>query len=133
MIAPSSNLIDHWLYGEADFHTLLHVETKRAERAHRSCLLMLLDVSRFDRHEVTQIASDLILVTRETDIKGWLQEGSVLGVLFCEMGSLNDWVPAREAIANKIRDALGLTETAVSWHLISPSTRTQTRSHEGSP
>ncbi len=119
---------DYELYEEEQFHYLLYLERKRLERSNRPVLLMLLDVGTFGRHKdkenlVPGLAAALFSVTRETDIKGWYRDGSILGVLFCDVVEAKDGALAREAILNRIRRALRsirATEAPVSWRFFSP-------------
>ncbi len=80
-------------YVEEYFHELLVFERKRSERSGRPFLVMTLDFTRIrnlqTRHESVKGAMEaLLLLTRETDIKGWYESGAVLGVIFTEMNSL---------------------------------------------
>ncbi len=84
---------DYGCYVEEYFHDLLTFERKRSERSGRPFLVMTLDFTRIrnlqNRHESVRGAMDALLVlTRETDIKGWYESGAVLGVIFTEMNSL---------------------------------------------
>ncbi len=77
------------LYGEDYFLKTLHLERKRSERCLRPFCLMLLDLSKCTdtparRQTVKKISSLLHSVTRETDIKGWYEFDSVIGVIFTE-------------------------------------------------
>src|SRR6185312_15874972 len=70
----------------------LHLEQKRTERSRRPFVLMLLESATLfgtdpKRGPGQQIRSVLSSATRETDIKGWQEEGKTLGVIFTELGS----------------------------------------------
>src|SRR5512147_110154 len=84
---------DYGCYAEEYFHELLAFERKRSERSGRPFLVMTLDFTRISnlqkRHESVKGAMQaLLMLSRETDIKGWYDCGSVLGVIFTEMNSL---------------------------------------------
>jgi lipopolysaccharide/colanic/teichoic acid biosynthesis glycosyltransferase len=74
---------------ESFFRKLLLIERKRSERSGRPFLLMLLDVSALhDAPCSTKVVSDISRTlhgsTRESDIKGWYAQGSVIGIIFTE-------------------------------------------------
>jgi lipopolysaccharide/colanic/teichoic acid biosynthesis glycosyltransferase len=84
---------DYGCYAEEYFHELLAFERKRSERSGRPFLVMTLDFTRVGnlqkRHESVKGAMHaLLMLTRDTDIKGWYESGSVLGVIFTEINSL---------------------------------------------
>lgn len=72
------------------FRRMLSLERKRAERSRKAFLLMLLDIgnsapAQSDAIGLTNIVSTLMVTTRETDITGWYQGRSVVGVMFTEL------------------------------------------------
>lgn len=72
------------------FRRMLSLERKRAERSRKAFLLMLLDIgnsnsAQRDAKGLTNIVSTLVVTTRETDITGWYQDHSVVGVMFTEL------------------------------------------------
>ena len=80
------------LISEELFAKLLSLERKRSERSRKRFVLMLVDAGellRTDRREVAleQMTAALSLSTRETDIRGWYREDSVVGVILTEFGS----------------------------------------------
>ena len=84
---------DYGCYVEEYFHELIAFERKRSERSGRPFLVMTLDFTRISnlqkRHEAVKGAMQaLLMLSRDTDIKGWYDCGSVLGVIFTEMNSL---------------------------------------------
>lgn len=91
----------------------------------RSAPLMLLDpcdvASSSQKQKVMRgIMSQLFSSTRETDLKGWFREGSVIGVIFREKGAV-DWSLARETIMRRmlvILDTVNVPHPAASWHLL---------------
>jgi lipopolysaccharide/colanic/teichoic acid biosynthesis glycosyltransferase len=120
--APSRVLL------QADaFVSMLCLERRRAERAQRRFVLMLVDVKRAigngqqDR-TISKISAALTNATRETDILGWYQQNSLIGVIGTELG---DGAPkvVQERLLGKIRtcfeSALGKQKTSeilVSFH-----------------
>lgn len=72
------------------FRRMLGLERKRAERSRGFFLLMLVDAGNAhpmngSKDALQRAAGVLPSVTRETDISGWYEEGSVLGVIFTEV------------------------------------------------
>ncbi len=72
------------------FRKMLRLERRRAERSQRPFLLMLVDARKVpeidERADVLRgTATVLSLVTRETDISGWYEEDSILGIIFTEV------------------------------------------------
>jgi exopolysaccharide biosynthesis polyprenyl glycosylphosphotransferase len=87
------------------FHQVLYLERKRRERSRRLMYLLLIDVMRIPEEEqdaaVRTIASLLVSLTREIDLKGWYSEGRVIGVIFTEVNSFDN-----EKMLQKIKDGL---------------------------
>ena len=86
---------DSELLAEESFVKMLHVEQKRTERSRRRFILMLLEcsalLSSVKRAEtIEKILLALLSVTRETDIKGWYKDGSVIGVIFTEVAPADE-------------------------------------------
>ncbi len=116
------------LFPEHLFTRLLCLERKRAERSRKPFALMLLDARNLlqaDHRNIVceRLASALSVSTRETDIRGWYKEGSVIGVILTEIGS-----PDTQALGNMVlskvlaalRSNLGLSETEkihISFHV----------------
>jgi len=78
------------LLSEGIFQRILSWERKKAERSRKCVLLMLLDVERVllknpSNRVLSGIALALSSPTRETDIIGWYQRNSVLGIIFTEL------------------------------------------------
>ena len=108
---------------------MLCLERKRAERSRRSFVLMLLGSSRLLRttrlgQTFEKIVSALSHSTRETDIKGWDQEGSTIGVIFTEIGAQPDGQAVANALLTKVTKALSgvlsidqIDEISLSFHV----------------
>jgi exopolysaccharide biosynthesis polyprenyl glycosylphosphotransferase len=103
------------LLSEDYFVKMLHVEQKRTERSHRRFVLMLLECSALllTADKTIEATENILLailnVTRETDIKGWYKDGSVIGVIFTEIA------PAEEPTAVTV--LLGRVTSALSHAL----------------
>jgi lipopolysaccharide/colanic/teichoic acid biosynthesis glycosyltransferase len=116
------------LISEESFTNLLSLERKRSERSRKQFVLMLVDAGellRTDRREVAleQMTAALSLSTRETDIRGWYREDSVVGVILTEFGSA-DMCSALNAIFCKVNSALRanlgtgqMNEIHISFHV----------------
>lgn len=95
------------------FLKMLCLERKRTERSGRRFVLMLVasDVllrAGSDREALQKVLSPLARSTRETDIKGWYHEGSVIGVIFTEVGEC-DGKHVAQALMGKVTKALSDT------------------------
>jgi exopolysaccharide biosynthesis polyprenyl glycosylphosphotransferase len=86
------------LYPEKYFNEILCLERKRAERSQKPFLLMLLDIKKLcnvgenngKNNGITRkIANTLKFSARETDIKGWYDHDSILGIIFTEMNGID--------------------------------------------
>ena len=80
------------ILNEGAFHKMISLERKRTERSRKPFLLMLLDMGSGLRSDNNKKALDKILLalslsTRETDVTGWYQNNSVVGVMFTEFGA----------------------------------------------
>ncbi len=86
----STHRLDTWAQDgldESAFRSVLLLECKRAERSGNLFALMLLDAAQFaeDGDDSKRVANLLIALTRETDVVGWREQGSVLGVIFTDI------------------------------------------------
>lgn len=95
---------------EESFHSMVTLERRRAERSRRPFVLMLLDAAAVledknaDRF-ISRVISVLLKSTRETDLVGWYENGSMLGVIFTEI-SLQSENPITAILHSKISSAL---------------------------
>lgn len=76
---------------EEQFRRMLCRERKRSERSRKRFLLMLMDNKgsthrNGDASVLPQVGGVLCQTIRETDLAGWFQTNSVLGVIFAELG-----------------------------------------------
>lgn len=79
---------------EHHFVRTLRVERKRTERSGSPFMLMLIDAGvSFEADDVLrQVIGAVSLSIRETDTLGWYKTGSVLGIIFTEIGSADESV-----------------------------------------
>jgi len=116
------------LISEELFTNLLSLERKRSERSRKQFVLMLVDGSGLLRtnqraEALAQMTAALASSTRETDIRGWYREDSVVGVILTEFGSA-DMCSALNAIFCKVNSALRanlgtgqMNEIHISFHV----------------
>jgi lipopolysaccharide/colanic/teichoic acid biosynthesis glycosyltransferase len=76
---------------EDAFVSMLYLERRRAERAQKRFVLMLVDVKRVmgdgqKNRMLAKVTNSLLSVTRETDIVGWYLEDHLIGVIGTEIG-----------------------------------------------
>ncbi|HET6142763.1 MAG TPA: sugar transferase [Candidatus Acidoferrales bacterium] len=95
---------------EGVFLGMLGLERKRAERSNKKFLLLLLDADDATSIEsrakiLTGIINATDAVRRDTDPAGWYKENSILGVIFTELGALNDTATINK-LMQRIREAL---------------------------
>lgn len=126
--ADASVFRDELFLAEEQFLRMLYLERKRTERSGRRFVLMLMDSGNLLRVRNKQQVFDKVLETllhssRETDIKGWYETGSVIGVIFTEIGAA-EGRSVSAALLNKITTALGgslsieqINEITLSFHV----------------
>ena len=106
--APAITVAD--MIAEEQFRRMLCRERKRSERSRKHLLLMLID-SKGMKHRkgdaalIGKIAGVLNEIIRETDLAGWFETGSVLGVIFTELGG-TDVSAAVKIIESKVTAGL---------------------------
>ena len=109
------------------FIRLLCVERKRTERSQRRFVLMIIDPGSLLNAGKQQILPKLLSAlwgaTRDTDIKGWYKEGSLIGVIFTEIGGAED-KHVVHTLSTKVTTALydsltvpDINEIKVSFHV----------------
>jgi lipopolysaccharide/colanic/teichoic acid biosynthesis glycosyltransferase len=101
------------LLSEEQFRRMLCRERKRSERSRKHLLLMLIDSKGMKQRKgdmalMGKIMGVLNKTIRETDLAGWFEAGSVLGVIFTELGG-TDVSAAVKIIESKV--TLGLQST----------------------
>lgn len=95
---PDDALAGDWFFSQEIFRRLLVIERKKAERSGRPFVLMLLDPGNLLKNGNGQEVLGILLAalrrsTRETDVKGWYDAPSRIGVIF------PDLQPEAEAVA----------------------------------
>jgi len=95
---------------EESFTRTLCLERKRSERSRKPFLLMLIDADTLfrtaDKHEILKkLLSALHSSTRETDVRGWYKNDSVLGTIFTEISAV-ERNSVRDVLLIKLRTAL---------------------------
>ena len=115
------------LLNEDAFVSMLYLERRRAERADKRFVLILIDVKKTlavvnkDR-TMLALTNALSEATRETDIIGWYLENNLVGVIGTELGKATNQV-VQERFLSKLRtifeSAIGMEKSAsisVSFH-----------------
>jgi exopolysaccharide biosynthesis polyprenyl glycosylphosphotransferase len=102
---------DPALITEAAFVKMLYVEQKRTERSRRRFILMLIECgSLLSASKRVETLDDILFalsnVIRETDIKGWYKDGSVVGVIFTEVSPADEKIAA--VLLEKVSNALSV-------------------------
>jgi lipopolysaccharide/colanic/teichoic acid biosynthesis glycosyltransferase len=95
---------------EQEFHSMLTLERRRAERSCRPFVLMLVDTQAVDKNLaganfIERLPSVVSGRTRETDIIGWYEDGTILAAIFTDINS-EDTIPATEVLQSKLVTAL---------------------------
>jgi hypothetical protein len=96
------------LFEESDFNEMLNRERKRSQRSMKPLILMRLDVSGLKKPRLANDCSKLLKAiatgVRDTDIRGWYKQGSIVGVLFTEIESASPSV--REILFRRVMSRL---------------------------
>lgn len=122
--------MDQGTLSEEEFHRMISIEQRRAERSGKSFLLMLVKVRdyAFGRNN-TRIVNEKVLsalspITRETDVIGWYSESRVVGLLFTEI-TLGDLSSTTAVIMNRVSKKLKahlnaeqFSHVSLSFHLL---------------
>jgi len=115
------------ILGEDTFMSLLYLERRRAERARKRYLLLLVDAKDAisDKQKtltVQKITQTICEVTRETDLIGWYLKDQIIGVIATEIGNTCS-MEIRKIISEKFRvaflTALGqkkASQISISFH-----------------
>ena len=87
--AITANASPASILAEPDFTRTLCLERKRSERSRRRFVLMLVDLGlnlAKVKQNIEKVLFTLSQSTRETDVTGWYEDGSVIGVMLTEIG-----------------------------------------------
>jgi exopolysaccharide biosynthesis polyprenyl glycosylphosphotransferase len=101
---------DSAFLSEEAFIRRLHLEQRRTERSRRSFVLVLLEARSLLKAGQNlgiseRIVEALSTSIRETDLRGWYQQGSTMGVIFTEV-STADGLPIGNTLVAKIHHLL---------------------------
>lgn len=112
------------LYVQAYFHEVLSLERKRAERSRKRFLLVLINIHNLLRNNgegkiLKNIARMLSSLTRDTDIAGWHDYGSVIGIIFTEINGVNEALIGEKIYTNlsNILDSEQVKKIEISFHV----------------
>lgn len=120
------------ILSEKTFLNFLRLERKRVERSGRRFVLMLLEGGSLlrdpgKRHAFDRVIATLLQSARETDFKGWYEEGSIFGVVFTEV-SEEGCGTVLQALLAKVGKALcgvlsaeQINEIRLSFHIFPES------------
>lgn len=118
----------HGVLAEELFANLLCLERKRSERSRKQFALMLIDAGEIFSSEQGQFLlqkalSALSISTRETDIIGWQQADSVIGIIYTELAGA-DTLSIMNALLEKVTASLSnnlpskmFSQVRISYHL----------------
>jgi lipopolysaccharide/colanic/teichoic acid biosynthesis glycosyltransferase len=122
-LVPSEN---RGVLNEELFRGMISRERKRSERSRKPFLLTLLDMedsSPKNGRILGKILTTLSLATRETDVTGWYQNNTVVGVMFTELG-IADRSSILTAIMTRVSQSLcnnlnceQFDQISISFHL----------------
>ena len=109
------------------FHRMISLERKRSERTQRPFVLLLMDTGNNLPTEkngriLLDILRSLQAATRETDVMGWYESNSVVGVMFTEITLDNSLIFSTilSRISDVLRDRLTIeqfSQIKFSFHL----------------
>jgi exopolysaccharide biosynthesis polyprenyl glycosylphosphotransferase len=106
---PLDELSESTILAQDQFMRKLCLERKRTERSRRHFVLMLLECQASNREEALEkVWRALLPSTRETDIKGWYQDGAIVGVIFTEIGAA-EGTSVANALLTRVTHALSNT------------------------
>jgi hypothetical protein len=85
---------------------MLRIEHKRSERSKKKFFLLLTDITVTPARDLPYSIQDIIFcfspALRETDIRGWYDEGTIIGVIFPEMDDLNKLKRVIQKLKNQL-------------------------------
>ena len=117
------------LMAQSSFLSMLDLEQKRTERSRRAFGLMLLKSPTLlsapaKSRTLEKVLQAVARSSRDTDLKGWYQEGSAIGIIFTEIPAKEEKTVANNLMA-KITEALAsaltpaqLDQIDVSFHIV---------------
>src|ERR1700693_3631490 len=124
---PQNGLDRSEVLTEEVFRRMISLERKRSERTQRPFVLLLMDTGRSLPTEkngrvLLDILSALQAATRETDVMGWYETNSAVGVMFTEITLENNLILSTilARISELLRDRLTseqFSQIKFSFHL----------------
>lgn len=124
---PQTSDFTNEILTEEIFRRMISLERKRSERTQRPFVLLLMDTGRSLPTEkngriLLEILSALQAATRETDVMGWYEAKSVVGVMFTEITPDNNLILSTilSRISDVLRDRLTVeqfSQIKFSFHL----------------
>src|SRR5437764_1312314 len=96
-VRPQRSAASNEILGEDIFRRMISLERKRSERTQRPFVLLLIDTghklpTQKNGRILLDILSALQAATRETDVMGWYEPNSVVGVMFTEITPDNNLI-----------------------------------------
>jgi hypothetical protein len=88
-------------HDESHFNRLFNLEIKRSKRSKKPFVLILINITDLNKSHSTlnKLQKALSSDFRETDIRGWYKQESIIGIIFTELNSFGH--DTREAIFSK--------------------------------
>ena len=124
---PKSHAASSEILTDDVFRRMISLERKRSERTQRPFVLLLMDAGHNSPTEkngriLLEILSALQAATRETDVMGWYEANSVVGMMFTEITPDNKLILSTilSRISNVLRDRLTIdqfSQIKFSFHL----------------
>jgi lipopolysaccharide/colanic/teichoic acid biosynthesis glycosyltransferase len=109
MDIASESVAERRILAERDFRRMISLERKRSERSHLPFVLMLVDIGQNLRTShakaVDGILGALSGSSRETDLTGWYEDGSIIGIIFVDIGT-DDRRATLNALIARVTDTL---------------------------
>jgi lipopolysaccharide/colanic/teichoic acid biosynthesis glycosyltransferase len=127
LLAVREDSVEYGMLSQELFLRLLSLERKRTERSGRRFVLMLLDIGNLLKGArssvMTTLQAAIIQSSRDTDLKGWYKNGSVIGVIFTEVGATGE-KSIVHVLSNKVTASLygvlsiqEINEIRLSFHV----------------
>jgi hypothetical protein len=95
---------DEYFFDEPEFNEMFKLEKKRSDRSMKPLILMCLDVSGMMipncTHEHRILLKAIETCIRDTDLRGWYKQESIMGILFTEIESASPSV--QESIFRRV-------------------------------
>ena len=108
-----TSAVERLILADEAFRRLIAIERKRSERSRQPFVLMLLEqrVNRKSRGgdiSLEEILHKLCRTIRETDMAGWYENGSAVGIMFTELARSTP-AGSPEELMIRMRDVLRTT------------------------